>query len=61
MRDTIVKTSDDLLTIQEIVDAARTRLSPQVWDYSCGGADTETTLRRNRSAFDHLVHLQTGG
>ena len=55
-RDTLVKPPDDLLTIQEIVDAARTRLSPQVWDYSCGGgADTETTPRRNRSAFDHLA------
>jgi isopentenyl diphosphate isomerase/L-lactate dehydrogenase-like FMN-dependent dehydrogenase len=50
-----VKTPDELLTIQEIVNAARIRLSPQVWDYSCGGADTETTLRRNRSAFDHLA------
>lgn len=50
-----MKTPDELLTIQEIVDAARTRLSPQVWDYSCGGADSETTLRRNRSAFDHLA------
>jgi isopentenyl diphosphate isomerase/L-lactate dehydrogenase-like FMN-dependent dehydrogenase len=26
-----------------------------VWDYSCGGADSETTLRRNRSAFDRVA------
>jgi glycolate oxidase len=49
------ETPDGLLTIREIVDAARAKLSPQVWDYSCGGADSETTLRRNRSAFDHLA------
>lgn len=50
-----MKTSDDLLTIQEVVGTARAKLSPQVWDYSCGGADSEATLRRNRSAFDHLA------
>jgi glycolate oxidase len=50
-----VETPDGLLTVREVVDAARARLSPQVWDYSCGGADSETTLRRNRSAFDHLA------
>lgn len=44
-----------LLTIKEVVDRARSELEPHIWDYSCGGADSETTLRRNRSAFDHVA------
>lgn len=54
-RDTHARTPGDLLTIPEVVAAARTSLPPPVWDYTCGGADGETTLRRNRSAFDHLA------
>ena len=42
-------------TILEVVDAARTSLDPRVWDYSAGGADDEITLRRNRSAFEHIA------
>lgn len=53
LNGTVAEAPDVLLTIREVVDAARARLSPQIWDYSCGGADSETTLRRNRSAFDH--------
>lgn len=44
-----------LLTIAEMVDRARSRLEPHIWDYSCGGAESETTLRRNRSAFDRVA------
>lgn len=47
--------SPEWLTIPEIVRAARAKLPANVWDYSCGGADTETTLRRNRSAFDTMA------
>lgn len=43
----------DALTIREIVGAARARLPAPVWDYLTGGAESETTLRRNRSAFGH--------
>lgn len=43
------------LTIPEVVHAARQRLSRHVWDYSCGGAESEVTLRRNRTAFEHLA------
>lgn len=35
--------------------AARARLEPAVWDYSCGGAESETTLRRNRTALECLA------
>lgn len=41
--------------VGEIVEAARANLPAVVWDYGCGGADSETTLRRNRSAFDHIA------
>ena len=42
-------------TIPEIVRTARERLPQHVWDYSCGGAESEVTLRRNRTAFEHLA------
>jgi isopentenyl diphosphate isomerase/L-lactate dehydrogenase-like FMN-dependent dehydrogenase len=42
-------------TIPEIVQTAFERLPPQVWDYSCGGAESEVTLRRNRSAYEYLA------
>jgi glycolate oxidase len=42
------------LTLHEIVAEARRRLAPGDWDYLVGGADTETTLRRNRAAIDSL-------
>lgn len=43
--------TDPLLTIPEVVDRARRNVTSDVWDYSCGGAESETTLRRNRAAF----------
>lgn len=45
----------DLQTIPEIVAAARERLPQHVWDYSCGGAESEVTLRRNRTAFESIA------
>jgi isopentenyl diphosphate isomerase/L-lactate dehydrogenase-like FMN-dependent dehydrogenase len=39
----------------ELVDAARERLEPDVWDYCAGGAGSEATLRRNRAALDALL------
>ena len=44
-----------ILTTTEIVAAARARLSGEVWDYICGGAETETTLLRNRYALDAIA------
>jgi len=35
--------------------AARRNLDDHVWDYLMGGAESETTLRRNRMAFDSLA------
>jgi isopentenyl diphosphate isomerase/L-lactate dehydrogenase-like FMN-dependent dehydrogenase len=47
--------ADSLTTIPEVVQGARGALSAEVWDYSCGGADSETTLRRNRTAFAEIA------
>ena len=42
-------------TLNEIVAAGRRNLSPGPWGYLIGGAETETTLRRNRRALDTLA------
>src|SRR5262245_4748849 len=42
-------------TLQEIVKAAKQNLAPGPWDYLIGGAESETTLRRNRQALDSLA------
>ena len=42
----------DFLTTTEIVRRAHELLPQPVWDYVAGGAETETTLRRNRSAIE---------
>jgi isopentenyl diphosphate isomerase/L-lactate dehydrogenase-like FMN-dependent dehydrogenase len=40
---------------QEIIQAARRNLTQDVWDYLTGGAESETTMRRNRLGFDCLA------
>ena len=42
-------------TLHEIVKAARQNLAPGPWDYLAGGAETETTLKRNRQALDSIA------
>jgi glycolate oxidase len=42
------------MTLHEFIPAARRRLTDDKWDYLVGGAETETTLRRNRLALDSL-------
>jgi glycolate oxidase len=44
-----------IATLQELVRAARANLDQNTWDYLVGGAETETTLRRNRQAIDSLA------
>jgi isopentenyl diphosphate isomerase/L-lactate dehydrogenase-like FMN-dependent dehydrogenase len=44
----------DYVSNQEIIQAARRNLSQDVWDYLTGGAESETTMRRNRLGFDSL-------
>lgn len=45
-------------SLQEIVRTARQKLPPELWDHLSGGADSETTLRRNRFALDSLALRQ---
>lgn len=46
---------EEFLTLQEIVAAARRNLQPGPWSYLIGGAETETTVRRNRQALDSIA------
>jgi len=46
---------EEFLTLQEIVEAARRKLPPGPWSYLVGGAETETTVRRNRQALDSIA------
>jgi glycolate oxidase len=44
----------DFVTNEEIILAARRNLAQGPWDYLVGGSESETTLRRNRLAFDRV-------
>jgi len=46
--------AERFLTLHEFIPAARKKLSDNKWDYMIGGAETETTLKRNRLALDSL-------
>ncbi|HWP23350.1 MAG TPA: alpha-hydroxy acid oxidase [Candidatus Binatia bacterium] len=45
----------DFVTNQEIIMAARRNLPDNVWHYLTGGAESETTMRRNRFGLDSLA------
>jgi isopentenyl diphosphate isomerase/L-lactate dehydrogenase-like FMN-dependent dehydrogenase len=45
----------DFVTNEEIIQEARRRCAQGVWDYLVGGSESETTLRRNRRAFDKIA------
>src|SRR5262249_15450811 len=47
--------AQEFLTLQEIYHAARRNLPPGPWAYLMGGAETETTVLRNRQALDQLA------
>jgi isopentenyl diphosphate isomerase/L-lactate dehydrogenase-like FMN-dependent dehydrogenase len=42
-------------TIQEIVAKANREMPQDLWEHVSGGAESETTLRRNRQALDRLA------
>jgi len=44
--------SADFVTNQEIIAQARRNLPDNVWHYLTGGAESETTMRRNRYGLD---------
>jgi len=45
----------DFVSNEEIIQEARKHLQQGVWDYLAGGSESETTLRRNRLAFDKVA------
>src|SRR6185503_13706083 len=45
----------ELLTTTELIAQAKKRLSAESWDFVCGGAETETTLLRNRHSLDGIA------
>jgi isopentenyl diphosphate isomerase/L-lactate dehydrogenase-like FMN-dependent dehydrogenase len=45
----------DVVSNEEIVQEARRKLEQGAWDYLVGGSESETTLRRNRLAFDKVA------
>jgi isopentenyl diphosphate isomerase/L-lactate dehydrogenase-like FMN-dependent dehydrogenase len=45
----------DFLNLHEIIAKARQNLNQNDWDYIVGGAESETTLRRNRMALDSIA------
>ena len=47
--------AERFLTLHEFIPAARKKLTDDKWDYMVGGAETETTLKRNRMALDSLA------
>jgi isopentenyl diphosphate isomerase/L-lactate dehydrogenase-like FMN-dependent dehydrogenase len=45
----------DVVSNEELVQKARKHLDQGAWDYLVGGSESETTLRRNRLAFDKIA------
>jgi glycolate oxidase len=45
----------DFVSNEEIIQEARRRVNQGTWDYLVGGSESETTLRRNRLAFDRIA------
>jgi isopentenyl diphosphate isomerase/L-lactate dehydrogenase-like FMN-dependent dehydrogenase len=48
----------NFVTLPEIRQFARKRLSRDVWNFGAGGSETETSMRRNRRALDRLAIRQ---
>ncbi len=49
--------SGQFICTDQIIQEARRRLSDGYWYYIAGGSESETTLRRNRAAFDRIAFL----
>jgi isopentenyl diphosphate isomerase/L-lactate dehydrogenase-like FMN-dependent dehydrogenase len=45
----------EFVSTEEIIQEARRRCTQGAWDYLVGGSESETTLRRNRRAFDKVA------
>jgi len=46
---------EEFQNLHELIAKARAHLNQNSWDYIVGGAETETTLRRNRMALDEIA------
>ena len=55
MRPMNAPLAQEFLTLQEIYQAAKRNLPPGPWAYLMGGAETETTVLRNRRALDEIA------
>ena len=51
----IEQARERFVVLHEFYNAARDNLPPGPWDYLRGAAETETTFRRNRQAFDTMA------
>ena len=47
--------SPEFVSNEQVILAARRNLAQGAWDYLVGGTESETTMRRNRHAFDRLA------
>ena len=43
------------VTVEQIIQRARQNLAQGPWDYLAGASESETTMRRNRLAFDKVA------
>ena len=50
--------AQNFVSLQEVVAKARKNLSQDLWDHLSGGADSETSLWRNRQGLDSLALRQ---
>src|SRR5438045_9408785 len=46
---------EEFQNLHEFVRKARARLNQNAWDYIVGASETETTMRRNRTALDEIA------
>jgi isopentenyl diphosphate isomerase/L-lactate dehydrogenase-like FMN-dependent dehydrogenase len=46
---------EEFPTIDSVIAAAHRTVEADLWDYLSGGAESETTLHRNRAAFDGIA------
>jgi glycolate oxidase len=53
--DTAAATEQQYLTNHDIIEAAYRNLDTDAWNYICGAAESETTMRRNRMSLDCLA------
>lgn len=53
--DAAARTEQQFLTNHDIITAAYRNLGTDAWNYICGAAESETTMRRNRMSLDCLA------